>query len=329
MRRRRTKKVVAMVLWAAMIIPAAISSVGAQPSMVRIGVLTPGITLDPALDGLREGLRKLGYWEGKNLHLTIVDSKGDTSNFLSLAAKLVESKPDLLVTVAPPATAAVKKTTQTIPIVFTVVGEPVESGLVASIASSRNNLTGVWPYTSPLSGKRLELLKEIAGQTRKILTVVSVKENTSLVALQFLEETAKKLDVRVLRRDVASVGDIEKNLVEKWAGSVDAIFHVPSVLVGSSIELLIAKAKNEKLPFMVHDDALVDKGALISYGSDYRSLGIQTAQIVAKVLKGTKPSDIAIETPDRLLLSINLSTAKAIGLKLPRQVLDRADRLVD
>jgi len=137
------------------------------------------------------------------------------------------------------------------------------------------------------------------------------------------------LRVQVLRREVTSVEDIEKALAEKWAGQTDAIFHVPSVLVGSSVDLLIAKSIREKLPLVVHDDALVKKGALVSYGTDYYSLGIQAAKLVVKVLKGARPADLPIETPDRLFLTINMVTANGIGVKIPRKVLARTDHLIE
>jgi putative ABC transport system substrate-binding protein len=306
-----------------------ICAAAAQSSPPLIGVLTPGITLDPALAGMREGMAKLGFKEGKDFKLLVEDSKGDPQNFAALAAKIIEAKPDLIFTIATPPTVAAKKATQTIPIVFTVVGDPIEAGVAAAYASSGNNLTGVTPYTSPLSGKRLELLKEILPGVKRVFAVVSPKETVSTASLRFLEEAAKKVRVQVIRRDVTSVEEIEKVLVEQWAGQVDAVFHVPSVLVGSNVDRVIAKTIREKLPIIVHDDALMKKGALVSYGTDYHSLGVQAAKLVVKVLKGVKPADLPVETPDRLFLTINLSTAKAIGLKIPRKILERADHLLE
>jgi putative ABC transport system substrate-binding protein len=204
----------------------------------------------------------------------------------------------------------------------------VQSGLAPSFASSRNNATGVSSYSAPLSGKRLALLKEIAPKTREVLAIVSAKENSAQITAQFLDEAAKKMGIQVHRRDVTKPDDIEKALVERPL-TTDAIFHVASVLVGSKIEALIATARKDRLPLMVNQESMVRDGALASYGGDFRLSGMQAAKFVAKLLKGAKPSDMPIETPESLILAINVSVAKAIGLKIPRNVLERADRLLD
>jgi len=306
-----------------------VSSAAAQSAPLLIGVLTPGITFDPALAGMLAGMAKLGFKEGKDFRLAVEDSKGDLQSLTARAVKIVEAKPDLIFTIATPPTVAMKRATQIIPIVFTVVGDPIEAGVVARYASSGNNITGVTPYASPLSGKRLELLKEIFPGVKRVLAAVSSKEAVSTASLRSLLEAAKKLKVEVLRLEVTRVEDIEKALAEKWTGQTDAIFHIPSVLVGSSIDLLIAKSFREKLPIIVHDGALVQRGALVSYGTDCYSLGIQAAKLVVKVLKGARPADLPIETPDRLCLTINMATANAIGLNIPRKILARADHLVE
>lgn len=306
-----------------------ISLLAAQSSMPTVAVLMPRENYDLVLEGLREGLGRLGYKEGRDIKLMVEDSHENGVNFAAQVAKLLESKPNVLFTLGTSRTVSAKQTTHTIPIVFTLVADPVQSGLVADFASSRNNLTGVSSYAAPLSGKRLEILKEIAPKTKKILVIVSTKESSGQISTQFLEETAKKLGVQVIHRGVASIEDLEKLFLEKWKGTVDAIFHVPSVLVVNRIESLIIKANKERLPLIVNEESFVRMGALVSYGGDFRLYGLQAAKLVAKVLKGTKPSEIPIETPDNLILTINLTTAKAIGLKIPRKVLDRADRLVE
>jgi putative ABC transport system substrate-binding protein len=306
-----------------------VSPVVAQSSLVRIGVLTPGLNFGPALEGLRQGLAQLGYEEGKQVTFIVEDTKMEVQDLVKPAMKLIEAKPDLLVTVSTSHTAAAKRSTSTIPIVFTVVGDPVRSGFIASYASSKNNLTGVSNSAAPLSGKRLELLKEVVPGMRRALVIVAAKDSVAEISFQFLEETAKKLGIQLIRRDVTTKEEIENTLLETPKGSVDAIVHVPSALVGNHIQLLIEKAKKDRLPLSVHEESLVKKGALVSYGADFRLLGVQSAKIVAKVLKGLRPSEIPIETPERLSLAINLATARAINLKVPRPVLERADRVVE
>jgi putative ABC transport system substrate-binding protein len=210
-----------------------------------------------------------------------------------------------------------------------LVNDPIQAGLVASFASSKDNLTGVVTGSDSLSGKRLEVLLEVAPKARRLLAIVAVKETIALSLFRFLEETAEKRGVRLIRRDVTTEEEIKKALREVPKGSVDAIYPIPSTFVATHVSLLIEKAKADKIPMVVHDDSMVEKGALLSYGATYRSAGAQGARLVAKVLKGEKPSEIPTEAPDKLMLVINLRTAKEIGLKIPPTVLGRADRLVE
>jgi putative ABC transport system substrate-binding protein len=303
--------------------------VAAQTSVPTVGVLTPGGTYEPVFIGLREGLEKLGYRENREVKFIVEDTKGSLDTLAERAAKLVAAKPDVLFTVATASAAAAKRATQAIPIVFTIVGDPVQTGLVAGFGSSKNNLTGISSFNAQLSGKRLELLKEIAPQAKRVLAIVPIKEASGLVSFKYLEESAKKLSLQIVRRDVTGKEEMDNLLKEKWAGTVDAVFNVPSVFVSSLLELIVDKAKRERLPLISWEHTHTQMGALASYAGDYREFGIQGAKVVTKVLKGIKPADLPIETPDRLILTVNLATAKAIGLKIPRTVLERADRLVE
>ena len=302
---------------------------GDQARHYQVAVFTNGLTASPVLEGLQEGLAQLGYVEGKNVTLTIENTHGAVSNLAQRAVRLTTAKPDVLVTVGTIHTTAARQATDHVPIVFTYVGDPLRSGLVASYASSQNNLTGISVYSGPLSGKRLEILQEIAPGTKRILALVAAKESIAESSFQVLDETAKKLGLQVLRRDVTTREEIEQVLRDIPAGAVDAIYHVPSALMSGYVDLLIQKAKQEKLPLMVHEDSMVERGALASYGASFRLMGVQTAKLVAKILQGAKPSEMPIQTPDKMLLTINLTTAKAIGLGLPLSILERADRLVE
>ena len=305
------------------------SPVGAQTSGYRIGVLTPGGDFAPVLEGLRQGLAQLGYVEGRQVSFIVEDTKMEALEPVKAAMRLIATKPDLLVTVATSHTAATKQVTENVPIVFAVLTDPVQSGFVASYASSKNNLTGVSNAAAPLSGKRLEILKEIVPGIKRGLAIVAVKETIAQKSFQFLAESASKFGVQLIRRDVTTKEELETILLDTPKGSVDAIIHVPAILLRNHISLLVEKAKKDKLPFGVHSEELVKKGALVSYGEDNRLIGIQAARLVVKVLKGVPPADIPIETPERPLLVINSTTAKIIGLKIPRQVLDRVDRIVE
>jgi len=306
-----------------------VSLAGAPARHYQVAVFTAGLTASAVVEGLQEGLARLGYVAGKNVTLMVEDTHGVVPDLVQRAARLAAANPDVLVTVGTIHTTAARQATDRIPIVFTYVGDPLRSGLIASYASSKNNLTGVSVYSGPLSGKRLEILQEIAPGIKRILAVVAAQESIAESAFQALEETAKKLEIQVLRRNVTTREEIERVLRDTPAGAVDALYLVPSALVVGCIDLLIQKAQQEKIPLMVHEDSMVEKGALASYGANFRLLGRQTAKFVAKILQGAHPSEMPVQTPDKLTLVLNLTTARAIGLGLPRSVLERADRLVE
>ena len=210
-----------------------------------------------------------------------------------------------------------------------MVGNPLEAQLIASYASSRNNLTGVSTSSFLLTAKRLELLKELVPRAKSTMAIVPVTEATAKLAMPYLDAAAKKIGLQVVRRDVTSSAELEKLLADKWTGTVDAIFPLPSVMLTTNVQAIAAKANKERLPMIVNDDNWVKAGALASYGTDYRLIGMQSAKLVAKILKGAKPVDVPIETPDALVLTLNRSAAKAIGLKLAEKILERADQIFD
>jgi len=316
-------------LAAIMPVLAVVSPVFGQPSHAKVAILTPGMTLAPVHEGLKEGLARLGYKEGQNTIFIVEDTKGSTADLSHRTAKLLAAKPDVLFTVTTTHSIAAKQATATLPIVFAWVGNPAEAGLIAGYASSQNNLTGVSSLNAPLSSKRLDVLMEIAPKIKRILTVLAIDESIALSSFRYLEETAKKMRVQLVRRDIKNEEEIERTLREIPKGGADAIYYIPAVMMRNKIDLLIKKAKTEKIPLIVQDDSLVEQGALISYGPKPRLIGLQSAPFVDKVLKGAKPSDIVVEIPNKLHLVVNLTTAKEIGLKIPRDILERADRLVE
>jgi putative ABC transport system substrate-binding protein len=281
------------------------------------------------LEGLQEGLERLGYVPGKNVTLVVEDTHGAVSDLAQRAAQLAAVHPDVLVTVGTPHTRAASQATTSIPIVFTRVGDPLQYGMIASYASSQNNLTGISTYSGPLTGKRLELLQEIVPGVKRILAVVAQNEANAQAAFKRLAAVAPKLEIQVLRRDVTTREEIEQVLHTTPPGSVEAIYHVPSFLVSAHIDLLIQQARQEKLPLIVHEDSMVDQGALVSYGGHSRPMGVQAARLVAKILEGTHPAQLPIQTPDKFIMTINLATARAMDLTLPHHILERADRLVE
>ena len=296
---------------------------------VKIAVLTPGLSFG---EDLREtvvtALSQLGYREHVNLTLVVEDTKGTGSDVKAQAQTLVAGKPDVLVTVGTSHTVAAKMATTSIPIVFTWVGDPVRSELVASYTSSGNNLTGLSVYSGPLSGKRLEILKEIAPDSRRVLCLVA-KESIAEISFTLAQKTADQLGLTLIRRDVASRDDIVRELGVLPKGAFDAIYHVPSGLVTAHIGLLIARAREDKVALMAHEDELVAAGALASYGANYRRMGQQTARVVDRVLAGCRADRDPDPDSDKLTLAINLVTARTIRLKPPLALPERAERIVE
>jgi putative tryptophan/tyrosine transport system substrate-binding protein len=313
-----------LVIWTTLTM---ISPVLGQPPHARVAVLTPGLNWEPIEAGFREGMARLGYKEGQNITFIVDDTKGSAVDLPSRVGKLLAARPDVLFTVMTAHSVAAKEATATVPIVFAFIGDPVGAGLVASFASSKNNVTGVSSYAAPLTGKRLEALLEIAPKIKRVLVIVTPSESFALSSFKFLDEAAKKFKVQLVRRDITKEEDIEQVLQKTSKGSVDAIFYVPSVLQLSKFDLFVKKAKSEKIPLVVHDDSMVKRGALFSYGYKSRQVGFQTAALVDKVLKGAKPTEIMVEIPDKLFLTLNVTTAKEIGLKIPPSVLERAELL--
>jgi putative tryptophan/tyrosine transport system substrate-binding protein len=305
------------------------AAVAPRSTYYRIGVLTPGGTFNLALGGLREGLTQLGYQEGKDVAFVVEDAQGEVASLADRAARIVAAQPDTIFTMASAPTAAAKQATSTIPIIFAFVADPLRLGLVSSYASSQNNLTGITSHAGPLSGKRLELLQEIAPSIKRVLALVAPQEGVATMSFQFLSEAAPKLGIELLRHDVRSKEEIEQLLKTMPKGAVDAIYFVPSSLVGNCIDLLIHKAKADRIPLAVSEASMVEAGALVSYGTEFRLLGMQAAKLVAKIMKGAKPLEMPIQTPEQLILTINLTTAKTIGLDIPRNILERIDRFVE
>ena len=301
---------------------------GAEAHNARIGVFTPGLTLGPVREGMEEGLARLGYLRGKNITIVVEDTKGIASDLAPRVAKLLSWKPDVLFAVSTDHAQAAKRATSAVPIVFAWVGDPVQVGLIDSYPYSKSNLTGVTVIGDTLTGKRLQVLLEIVPNVKRIMVLVATKESVSVSSFRSLEPAAQKFGIQLVRRDVTDKDDIVKALEEMPRGSVDAIFHVPSTLVRTNFDLLAKRAERDRIPLAVHEDGLLEREALVSYGPNTRLVGIQAAAFVDKILKGTRPGEIMVETPDRFFLGINQMTAKQIGMKIPPEILGRADRLV-
>ena len=301
----------------------------AQPSKVpRIGVLLPGGALYETVDGLKAGLRELGLEEGKQFTLTIKDTKGDVKAAEEAARNFEREKVNLIYALASSVITATKAVTANVPIVFCIGSDPVAMGLVESFARPGGRLTGIHFLNRDLTAKRLEILKEILPKANRVLTFYDPGNRLATESAKLGREEAKRLGVKFMERQLISVEELKKALQALKAGEADAYFYTPDAMVTGQAQLIIDTAKAKKLATMFHEKSLVAKGALASYGQSYFEIGRLSAKYVQKVLSGTPPGDLRIETFDDVELVINLKTAKELGLTIPPNVLARANKVI-
>ncbi|HEY7318376.1 MAG TPA: ABC transporter substrate-binding protein [Candidatus Binatia bacterium] len=303
-------------------------SANAQQQVPRIGVLLQGGPWYDAVNGLRQGLKELGYEEGKQFALDIRDLKGEPKAVEPAAQSLERDKVKLIYAVASSVVAGAKNATTEVPIVFNVGSDPVEAGLVENFVKPGGRLTGVHFLVRDLTGKRLEILKELIPKLRSVVTVYSLGNQVAKESAKLAREEAKRLGLKLIERHVSSVEELRSTLQGLKVGEADAFFYTPDAMVGSQTQLIIDTARAKKLASMFQDSGLVAKGGLASYGQNYYELGRLSAKYVQKVIGGTPPRDLRIDTVEDVELAINLTTAKALGLTIPPNVLARAQKVI-
>jgi putative ABC transport system substrate-binding protein len=273
-------------------------------------------------------MKELGYDEGKQVTLDIRDSKGDLKAVEAAARNLERDKVRLIYALASSVVTAAQKATTEVPIVFTVGSDPVAGGLVASFVKPGGRMTGLHFLVKDLTGKRLEILKEILPKLRSVLTIYNPANKVAAESAQLAREQAKRLGVKLSERQVSSVDELRAALQGLKTGEADAFFYISDAMVGSQSQLIIDTANAKKLATMFQEQGLVVKGALASYGQNYNELGRLSAKYVQKILGGAQPGDLRIETVDDVELAINLATAKRLGLKIPPDMLARANKVI-
>lgn len=299
-----------------------------QAKVYRIGVILPGGSLYETVDGLKHGLRELGLEEGKQFTLTIRETKGDAKAAEEAARSFERDKFNLIYALAAPVITAAKGATVNMPIVFGVGSDPVTGGLVDSFAKPGGRLTGVHFLVRDLTAKRLEILKEIFPKLSRVVTFYDPSSRVPTEAVKLGREEAKRLGLKLVERHVTSVEEIRQALQALKPGEADAYFYTPDAMVLSHAQLIIDAAKAKKLATMFHEQSLVAKGALASYGPNYHEVGRVSAKYVQRVLSGTHPSDLRVETVEDVELALNLKTAKEVGLTIPPEVLARAKKVI-
>jgi putative ABC transport system substrate-binding protein len=302
-----------------------------QPAKIpRIGFL---FTLSPSISpervaAFRQGLRDLGYFEGKNIIVEIRSAQGKAERLTELADELVRLDVDVIITAGPTPTAAAKKATRTIPIVMTFDIDPVGSGHVASLARPGGNITGLSTLAPEISGKHLEFLKEtVPGLSRVALFRTSTVEGSSQ-ELKQVELAAGGLGLRLRYQEVRDPKDIETSFQAAKNQHADAMLVGTSRILYGQRAQVVKLAVQYRLPAMYIEQEFVLAGGLMAYATSISDLYRRAATYVDKILKGAKPADLPIEQPTKFDFVINLKAAKQIGLIIPPNVLARADRVI-
>ena len=277
----------------------------------------------------RQGLREFGYVEGRNILIEYRWAEGRFDRLPGLAADLVRTRVDLIAALAIPAALAAKSATTAIPIVMVGVTQPVEMGLVTSLAQPGGNITGLSSFSKELSAKRLELLKEFVPGLNRVAVLWNPGNPGKVGDWREVQVAARALRVTVQSREVRSRDEFEKtfNVISK--DRPDALFALGDPLILDQRGRIVAFAAKNRLPAIYEHRVYADAGGLVAYGPDFRELYRRAASYVDRILRGAKPADLPVEQPTKFELVINLKTAKALGLTIPPSLLLRADQVIE
>ena len=302
--------------------------------MQRIGVLMAVAENDPLAQpwvrALQESLKKLGWLVGQNLQIDYRWTAGNFERMRTSAAELVSLTPNALLAGNTPTTAALQRETRSLPIVFVLVGDPINDGFVASLPRPGGNITGFLAFEPPIASKQLELLKEIAPGVRRVAYMFNpVVGRYAAEWLRVAESSASSLGVGITAVPVHNAAEIE-NAITTWVGRPGAGLYVaPDITTIVNRELIAALASQHQLPAVYPYGFFVTSGGLVSYGTNIADHYRLAAGYIGRILKGEKPADLPVQAPTKYELVINLKTAKALGLTVPPSVLTRADEVIE
>jgi putative ABC transport system substrate-binding protein len=297
----------------------------------RIGVLeTISEALNSAnMNALRTGLRRLGYVEGQNLVLVYRSADGDAERFPALAAELLHLGVDLIVTRGTPAAQAAKSATARIPIVMAAIGEPLGVGVVASLARPGGNITGLSSFASELSGKRIELVKEMFPAASRVAFMMNMGNPISEQNWGPARSAAASLGLAIELQDVRTSADIAIAFETLHERKIDAVSVGLDGVVQENRDMIVELANHHRIAAVYPSREFVEAGGLVSYGVSYPDLYYRAAALIDKILKGASPGDIPVEQPTKLEMILNLKTAKALGLEIPPTLIALADEVIE
>jgi putative tryptophan/tyrosine transport system substrate-binding protein len=324
--RRLYLRIVIGAIAAAVVLHAAVAQ---QPKPYRVGIVREGGPDSAVVDGLREGLKELGFVEGKHYVLETRDLKGDRSAVRAAAESFEREKVDLIYSIATSVTMPVKRATSKTPVVFAVGSDPVAAGLVESLAKPGGRFTGVYYSTTDLTAKRLQVLKAILPNLHKVATFYDPGNQFAVAALGSARDSARQLQVEIVETQVTSVTDLRARLASFKAQDADAFFYINDAMVRSQAQVIIDTMRAKKVPTMFSFPGFAAQGALAGYGVSFRDVGKVSARYVQKVLTGSKPQDLPVESLSRVELGLNINTAREIGVTIPQAVRLSASEVIE
>jgi putative tryptophan/tyrosine transport system substrate-binding protein len=297
-----------------------------QPKLPTIGVLVLGTPPPESfLQALRDGLRDVGYTEGRNIRLEIRSAEGKADLLPEKAAELVGRKVDIIVGFQTPASLAAKQATSEIPIVMGPAGDPVGTGLIASLARPGGNVTGLSAGTAEVAGKSVELIRDVLPSARRLAVLANETDPFTKPLLAQIGAGARSVGMETEPVMVRPGEPLERAFESMTGSQVDAVIIQPSILRKEAVDL----ALKHRLPSFSGSRDMPALGGLISYGADRDALYRETAVYIDKILKGSKPADLPVAFPTKFVLVINLKTAKALGIAVPAELLGRADEVIE
>ena len=299
-----------------------------QRQIPLIAVLEPGVATNVCNDGLRQGLRELGYVEGQNMLIQTRHAEWKPDRLRHFAGELAQLKPHLIWTHSLDAIRAIQRTTTTIPIIVGVSRNLVELGIVSSLARPGGNITGMDLRDSEIIGKRLELLKEALPKTSRVAVLVDSNDSGHASIPRNMEEEARALRVQLQRVEARGPEAFEQAFVALTQDRADALILPESAMFSQHRQRIFKTAISKRVPTASGGPHFAEAGSLISYGAKVIDVCQRSALFVDKILKGAKSADLPVERPTKFELVINLKTAKQIGLTIPPNVLARADRVI-
>ena len=294
----------------------------------RLGILQPGAPPEPLVDTLRERLNELGYSEGHNIAYEYRWAEGKPQRLTELAKELVDLKVDVITALSTPAAIAAQKATQTIPIVFTGVGDPVGSGVVSSLSRPDGNITGISILATELTGKRLEILEEIVPGASPVAMFWNDTNPGMVLRAHEAQNDADKMGLNLQSLGVHDLISFDTAFAAINSGRFNALLVLVDPFTREHRQRIVDFAAQRRVPAMYESREFVDAGGLISYGPSLPALERRSADYVDMIFKGLKPSDLPVEQPTKFEMVINMKVAKALGLTLPQSVVMRADELI-